>query len=98
MLNVGYMPGEKIIVHDHETGEVEEVSFPDSEFFADIPGMGRNIGRVYDGYAEMKGIKPKEDNHVAALVDFEEALKRHVLIDTALKRWDDGEQGWSLPS
>lgn len=59
---------------------------------------GRNIGRVYDGYAEQKGIKPKEDNHVEALVEFEQALKRHVLINSAMKKWDAGQQGWSLPS
>jgi len=98
LLNVGYSPDLQVRLHDHKSGKVEVISTPDNEFFAALPVASRNMGRVYDGYAELKGIKSTVGGTVEALVDFKEALKRHVLIDEALKKWDGGQQGWTLPS
>jgi hypothetical protein len=98
LLNVhyGYLPNSKILLHDHKTGKTEQITIPPDESFDNLPMIARNVGRLYERYAEVKGVKPVDNPTEDGLVSFEEALKRHDLIDTMLKRWDDKEEGWSL--
>jgi hypothetical protein len=51
---------------------------------------------VYEKYAEVTGVKSVDHPTEDGLVSFGEAMKRHDLIDTMLKRWDDKQQGWTM--
>lgn len=79
--------GVKIRVYDSESGSVEEVPL-DKDGLEDLPQPAQNIGRVYEAFAmgDPKGV----------LVSFEDAYRRHVLIERMLEHWDSGEQGWKL--
>lgn len=86
MLNVK-TEGVKLRLHDQETGEVEEITV-DKDGLEDLPQPAQNIGRVYEAFA--KG-DPK-----GVLVSFEDAFRRHVIIEKMLEHWDNGDQGWKL--
>lgn len=79
--------GITIRIYDHESQKVEEVPV-DKDGFEDLPGQAQNIGRVYEAFAT------GDENKV--LVTFEDAFKRHVLIQKMLEHWDEGDQGWKL--
>lgn len=71
-----------IRVHDQETGKLEEVTWEKDEW-DELPPPARNIGRLYEAYR--KGGD--------GLVEFEEAVKRHNMLDDMYKSWDEGTQG-----
>jgi predicted dehydrogenase len=90
LLNVGYAPGQKILLHDHRSQKTEEINIPVDNNIDSLPVPARNIGRVYEKYAEIRGKKSAEPTE-NALVSFDEALKRHELIAEMLRRWDEGQ-------
>jgi hypothetical protein len=92
----GYLPDLKILLHDHKSGKTEKINLEPDEFFDTLPAAARNIGRVYEKYAEVTGVKSVDHPTEDGLVSFGEAMKRHDLIDTMLKRWDDKQQGWTM--
>ena len=92
----GYLPDLKILLHDHKTGKTEKIDLEPDEYVDALPIMARNIGRVYERYAEVKGVKSVNHSTEDGLVNFEDAVKRHNLIDTMLKRWDNKQEGWTL--
>ncbi|KAF2099742.1 NAD-P-binding protein [Rhizodiscina lignyota] len=80
-LSVGY-PDTELKLFDAESEKVEEVELEKSDFFDSLPLLGRNIGRLYEAFADGKGGYP----------DFEHALKRHRLLDEMERRADGGSQ------
>jgi predicted dehydrogenase len=85
LLNVGYDDAQ-ILLHDQSTGAIETVEV-DKDEVDELPLMARNIARVYEAFrkGEVKGV-----------VDFEEAVKRHALLDEMYQHWDSGDQGRSV--
>lgn len=74
--------GVKIRLHDQESGSLEDVHWEKDEW-DDLPVPARNIGRLYE--AHRKGGD--------GVVEFEEAVKRHNMLDDMYKAWDDDNQG-----
>ena len=83
-------------LHNAETGDVEEIDIAENEkqFNEGLGLPAQNIGRVYEGYVELKGVKSAGDSgYKERLVTFEDAYQRHVFIDEGFRRWDAGQQG-----
>jgi predicted dehydrogenase len=74
--------GVVIRVHNQESGELEEVSWEKDEW-DELPVPARNIGRLYEAYR--KGGD--------GVVEFEEAVRRHNMLDDMYKSWDKDTQG-----
>ncbi|KAL1799833.1 hypothetical protein ACET3X_000175 [Alternaria dauci] len=66
--------GEKIEVFDHEKDIVEVVDVEYSDVVKDLPPFAKNIGMLYEGFVEGWGVEE-------GLVDFEQALGMHTIID-----------------
>jgi predicted dehydrogenase len=91
-LTINVTTDQTLRLHDHETGKVEEIELDQGgAFWEDLPVPARNIGRIYERFAE-GGVNVVDGR----LVRFEEAWGRHRLIDEMLRRWDEGTQGWRL--
>jgi predicted dehydrogenase len=73
MLN-NALPGQKIEVFDHESGSVEVVDFESGEHVEELPIFAKNVGALYDLYANRR---TREEG----VVGFEEAVKLHRVID-----------------
>jgi hypothetical protein len=69
-----------IDIHDFETDEVQKVEW-DYGRWSDLPVPARNIGALYEAYAE--GDTTKYPN-------FDHALKRHTQLDEILSGFDAG--------
>lgn len=86
-----YLGGQPVIieVHDFETEEVRNVEWKwDEEWQAELPVEARNIGQLYELFAEQDGGKGR-------VADFEAALKRHELLEAMLNDWDAQQKGAS---
>jgi hypothetical protein len=64
-------------VHDFTTGKVEDVPLQYDDYIAPLGERGRNIGKLYDLYAEGK----LDEYNVAS---FAKAVVRHKQIDAIL--------------
>ena len=70
----------KIEVHDHATNSVKEVEWTwEPEWQADLSPRGRNVGGLYELYAQ-----GPEAVRKAGVADFEDAVARHAQIDKLL--------------
>jgi predicted dehydrogenase len=85
LLNVGY-GDEKILLHNQLTGKLETIEVEKDEW-DELPTQAKNIARLYEAF--YKG-------EVDGLLDFENTVKRHALIEDIYKHWDAGDQGRSL--
>jgi hypothetical protein len=75
-INVG--AGTMVIeAHDFDTDKVEEISWQYDDYIEPLGERGRNIGKLYELYAEGK----LEDYNVAS---FDKAVVRHKEIDAIL--------------
>lgn len=81
-MNVGY-DDENILLDDLVTGELETVVVEKDEW-DELPRQARNVARLYEAFR--KG----ESDGVAT---FEEAVKRHEMLDGMYEHWDSGDQG-----
>ena len=66
-----------IKVEDFATGEVKEASWKWDDWQESLPTASRNIGKIYDLYAEGKA-------HEVGVADFATAVNRHAQIDKML--------------
>lgn len=80
-LNVGYEEGFKIDVVD-SSGKVVNVEVPKDDFLDGLSVPGRNISRLYEAFADGKSGYP----------DWNDALKRHRMLDEMERRADSGSQ------
>lgn len=82
MLNVGSDDVE-LWVYENGKDAAEKVELNHDEFLAGLPLPGRNIGKLYELFAG------KDEG---AYPTFEDAVRRHRLIDEMEKRADNGTQ------
>jgi predicted dehydrogenase len=75
--------GVVIRLHDQLTDELEEVEW-EKDQWDDLPIPARNIGRLYEAYRK---------GETEGVVEFEEAVGRHNMLDDMYKAWDNGAQG-----
>lgn len=81
-LNVGY-GDEQILLDDLVTGKLETVVVEKDEW-DELPRPAMNVARLYEAFRK---------GEADGVPTFEEAVKRHELIDGMYKHWDSGEQG-----
>lgn len=75
-------PGHTIQVHHHESNSVEDIKIPrDSWDEKDLPYTARAPARVYEAFAD-----GREDQYAT----WEDALRRHRLVDEMYARSQDG--------
>lgn len=65
-----------IEVHDHATDKVEEVQWAWADWQEELPVIARNVGMVYEAYAEGKDV-----------ATFENAQVRHNQLNGMLSAW-----------
>ncbi|KAF2147541.1 uncharacterized protein K452DRAFT_282553 [Aplosporella prunicola CBS 121167] len=81
MLNLT-SPDERIQLHDHSAGTVEDVAVPpDALDEANLPLQARNVGRLYEAFAERR---------TAEYPDWADAVVRHRLVDELYEREKTG--------
>lgn len=70
----------KIELFDAKTGEVEDVKVGADGFSsAEMPLYARNIARLYEAFADGKGLSD-------GVLDWEEAVKRHYFVNEVYKK------------
>ncbi|KAL2127594.1 hypothetical protein VTI74DRAFT_10449 [Chaetomium olivicolor] len=80
---VGDAAAPRIIeVHDFETNEVEKVEWDWEEWQQELPIPARNIGALYEAFAEAKQSSTEERYRT-----FEDATRRHVQLEGLLGEW-----------
>jgi predicted dehydrogenase len=81
-LNVGY-DDEQILIDDLTTGKLETVVVEKDEW-DELPMQAVNVARLYEAFRK---------GETDGVVTFEEAVRRHELIDEMYEHWDLGDQG-----
>ncbi|EUC31210.1 hypothetical protein COCCADRAFT_38673 [Bipolaris zeicola 26-R-13] len=73
---------EKLELYDYEKDSVEEIQVEYSDVVKDLPVFARNIGEFYELFA--KGGTVDQE-----IIDFEQAVKMHKVIDKMEKSWEN---------
>lgn len=73
---------EKLELYDYEKDSVEEIQVEYSDAVKDLPVFARNIGEFYELFA--KGGTVDQE-----IIDFEQAVKMHKVIDKMEKSWEN---------
>lgn len=77
-------PGHTVQIHHHKSNEIEDLQLPQSEFDKeDPPWPSRGPARVYEAFA---------DGRKVAYADWEDAVRRHQLVEEMYARVKAGGQ------
>ena len=89
--------GAEIRFHDFETGQVRNVDWEVGDIWEreELEVPARNIARVYEAFAEKLGGAEGDGDEEGEgkLADFDEALKRHRMVDAMEKSSEERRVG-----
>ena len=81
-------PGHSVQVHDHDTGKVEDIPFPQDVYDEkEFPWPARGPARVYDAFAASQSTQSSGNSGFAT---WEDAVKRHRLVEEIYGRNMEG--------